>query len=256
MATRGASNALTATERMQGPLRWQTATITRTLAQTLRVKSFWLRLSRPFAFRAGQHVDVRLTAEDGYTARRSYSIASAPGAGEEIELAIELMENGEVSPYFHEIAQEGDEIELRGPIGGYFIWNASEKGAVLLIGGGSGIVPLMSMARHHAKAQSRAPMLLLTSARSQDDLIFRDELAALKARENGFQLVTTFTRDAGGDYARRVDAEMMREVIALLPEAPKEVFVCGSNPFVEAVNQSAIAAGIAPAIIRNERYGG
>ncbi|MFZ1989433.1 MAG: ferredoxin reductase [Alphaproteobacteria bacterium] len=245
-----------ATER--GPLRWQTAKITRIAVQTPRVKSFWLRLSQPFDFRAGQHVDIRLTADDGYSVRRSYSIASAPGASDEIELAIELMENGEVSPFFHEVAQEGDDIELRGPIGGYFIWNASNAEPVLLIGGGSGIVPLMSMARHHAKEGSRAPMLLLYSARTREDLMFRDELAELRLRGGGFQLVTALTRDAAGaaDYARRVDAEMMQEVIARLPARPREVFVCGSNPFVEAANQSVIAAGIAPSIIRNERYGG
>ena len=249
---------MTATERTREPLRWQTAKIARIAVQTPRVRSFWLRLSRPFGFLAGQHVDIRLTADDGYSARRSYSIASAPGVGDEIELAIELMENGEVSPFFHEVAQEGDDIELRGPIGGYFIWNASEPGAVLLVGGGSGIVPLMSMARHHAKEDSRAPMLLLYSARTSDDLIFRDELASLKARRGSFQLVTSLTRDPAGtaDYSRRVDAEMMREVIARLPEPPREVFVCGSNPFVEAAGQGAIMAGVAPKIIRTERYGG
>ena len=245
-----------ATERE--PLRWQTAKITRIAVQTPRVKSFWLRLAQPFEFRAGQHVDIRLTADDGYSARRSYSIASAPGAGDEIELAIELMENGEVSPFFHEVAQEGDDIELRGPIGGYFVWNASEEGAVLLVGGGSGIVPLMSMARHHAKAGSNAPMLLLYSARAREDLMFRGELSELSARSGGFQLVTALTRDAadGADYSRRVDAEMMRDVIARLPQTPREVFVCGSNPFVEAAGQGAITAGIPREIIRTERYGG
>jgi len=252
---------LTATTEWKAPapLRWQKALILRVAPQTPRVKSFWLQLSQPFAFRAGQHVEVRLTAEDGYAARRSYSIASAPGEATEIELAIELMANGEVSPYFHEIARAGDEIELRGPIGGHFIWTATEPGAVLMVGGGSGVVPLMSMARHHAKERSQAPMLLLYSARSRDDLIFAQDLSSLQARGGGFMLALALSRgglDRGIDFARRVDAEMMREVLARLPRRPEKVFVCGSNRFVEAAAQAAIAAGIPPDIIRTERYGG
>ncbi|RUW71226.1 FAD-binding oxidoreductase, partial [Mesorhizobium sp. M1E.F.Ca.ET.063.01.1.1] len=127
---------------------WQTATISRIEKRTPRVTSFWFQPSRPFTHLAGQHVDVRLTAPDGYQARRSYSIASAPEAGAGIELAIERLDDGEVSPFFHDVAAVGDEIELRGPLGGHFIWEASDGGPVLLVGGGSGVVPLMAMVRH------------------------------------------------------------------------------------------------------------
>jgi ferredoxin-NADP reductase len=239
-------------------LRWQLATIVEIVRQTRTVSSFFFKLPQPFAFRAGQHVDVRLTAPDGYQAQRSYSIASAPNAADVIELVIERLEDGEVSPFFHDVARAGDEIELRGPIGGHFIWSVEEGGPILLVGGGSGVVPLMSMIRHRASERSTAAMLLLFSARTWDDVIYRDELLSLHERHDGFELAIALTREAArrpGDFGRRVDKTMMMEMLARQP-GPRQVYVCGSNPFVEAAAQSLIEAGTAMEIIRTERYGG
>lgn len=239
-------------------LLWQSATITAAADLTPRVKGFTFALPQPFAFKAGQHVDVKLTAPDGYSAQRSYSIASAPGA-REIELAIERLEDGEISPFFHEIAAVGDDIELRGPIGGHFIWQPDDGGPLLLIGGGSGVVPLMSMVRHRAATGATAPVLLLFSARSWDEVIWRDELLGFDDRHDGFELVMTLTRDTARrprDFARRLDVAMMKELLARLPAPPRRVFVCGANRFVEAATQSAIDCGVSPTIIATERYGG
>ncbi len=202
---------------------------------------------------------MRLTAPDGYQAERSYSIASAPGAGGAFELAIERLDDGEVSPFFHDVAAVGDTIELRGPIGGHFVWSAEDGGPVLLIGGGSGVVPLLSMVRHRAAERADAPMTLLYSARMWDELIYADELVGLAERRDGFDLAFALTREPArraGDYSRRVDRAMLAERLALLPEPPARAYVCGSNPFVEAATTAAIAAGLPPAIIRTERYGG
>ena len=245
-------------------LNWRRAVISDIVTRTATVKSFFVSLLEPMPFIAGQHVDVRLTAEDGYQAQRSYSIASAPelanaAAPYAFELAIDRLDDGEVSPYFHDVAAVGDEIEFRGPIGGYFVWRVRDGGPILLIGGGSGVVPLMSMIRHRAAAHSAAPMALLFSARTWSDVIFRDELLALHGQANGFELKIALTREALSHesvFSRRVDTAMLGETIARLPQPPKQVFICGSNPFVEAAAQSAIEAGLASAIIRTERYGG
>lgn len=237
---------------------WQTATITGIEKRTPRVTSFFFQLSRPFAYRAGQHVDVRLTAPDGYQARRSYSIASAPEAGATIELAIEKLDDGEVSPFFHEVAAVGDEVELRGPLGGHFVWSDSEGGPILLVGGGSGVVPLMAMVRHRVARKSAVPVALVFSVRVWEAVIFRDELIGLDDRGDGFDLVLTLTREASrrpADYSRRVDAAMMMQSMARLPEAPKLAFVCGSNAFVSAAAQALIDAGVPAGLIRTERYG-
>jgi len=227
------------------------------------VKSYFVAPSQPFEFRAGQHVDVRLTAPDGYQAERSYSIASAPEAGTPLELAIELLDDGEVSPYFHEIAEVGDEIEIRGPIGGHFVWSRSEGGPLLLIGGGSGVVPLMAMIRHYARRPASEPrgpeVLLLLAARTTDEVIFRRELLELDQAHAGFLLLLALSRERAErqqDYSRRIDREMLAEVLERLPAPPKQAFVCGSNPFVEAAAQSLVGAGVAPSSVRTERYGG
>jgi ferredoxin-NADP reductase len=204
-------------------------------------------------------VDIRLTAPDGYQAQRSYSIASAPESPNTLELTIERLVDGEVSPFFHDVAAVGDDIELRGPIGGHFVWSTADGGPVVFVGGGSGVVPLMCMIRHRAKRASTVPTLLLFSARTWDDVIFRDELLGLHREKTGFELVIALTRDSArreGDYSRRVDASMMSEVLARFSLAPKQVFICGSNPFVEAAAQGLIAASIPASIIRTERYGG
>jgi ferredoxin-NADP reductase len=240
------------------PIPWQSATVTDIRPQTPTIKSFFFRLARPFAFQAGQHVDVRLTAPDGYRAQRSYSIASAPADSPQIELAIDLLAGGEVSPFFHEVVAAGDEIELRGPLGGYFVWPPDDAGPLLLVGGGSGLVPLMAMIRHRRSLAAAPPVVLLLSARTWDDVLYRDELLACDARNDGFTLVLTLTREPArrpGDYARRIDAAMMSGVLARLPAAPKIVYVCGANAFADAAADGALAAGIAAAAIRTERYG-
>lgn len=237
---------------------WQTATVVRIAAGTPRIKRFFFALSQPFAFQAGQHVDLRLTAPDGYRAMRSYSIASAPQESATIELAVERLDEGEVSAFFHEVVTVGDAIELRGPLGGYFLWPADDDGPLLLVGGGSGIVPLMSMIRHRRAIDDRRAVLLLYSVRTASDLLYGDELASLEQRKDGFSLVIAATREQPAraqDYGRRVDSAMMAEVIARLPATPKAVFVCGSNPFVNAAADGAVAAGIPAHDIRTERYG-
>ncbi len=237
---------------------WQTVTIRRIEKRAPSITSFFLQPSRRFPYRAGQHVDVRLTASDGYQARRSYSIASAPEAGETIELAIERLDDGEVSPFFHDIAAVGDEFELRGPLGGHFVWSDSDGGPLLLVGGGSGVVPLMAMIRHRAARKSTVPAVLVFSARVWDEVIFRDELIGLDDRRDGIDLVLTLTREAArrpGDYSRRVDVAMMEQSMVRLPAPPRFAFICGSNAFVSAGAQALIDAGVPAGLIRTERYG-
>jgi ferredoxin-NADP reductase len=208
---------------------------------------------------AGQHVDVRLTAPDGYQAQRSYSIASAPESTGDLELVIERLDDGEVSPFFHEVAAVGDAIELRGPIGGYFQWTPDAADPVLLVGGGSGVVPLMSMIRHRAARRALVPMVLLLSVRSWEDMAFREDLLQLASRDDGFHFEIATTRSLPqrpGDYHRRVDAAMMAQVLQHLPATPATVYVCGSDPFVEAAAQALIASAVSADVIRTERYGG
>ncbi len=240
------------------PRLWQTATIVDIIPQSPRVRSYRLRPAEPFHFTAGQHAEVRLTAPDGYRAQRSYSISSAPEVSDTIELTIERLDDGEVSPYFHEVAAVGDEIELRGPLGGHFIWNVYDGGPLLLIGGGSGVCPLVSMIRHRTMQQSEVPVVLLFSARNREEILFREELYGLHRLDNGFQLVLTLTREQmphPGDYGRRLDTMIMADVLARLPAMPCYVFACGSNPFVEAASQAAIDVGVPATAIRTERYG-
>jgi ferredoxin-NADP reductase len=238
---------------------WQTAVVKGIIPQTARMKSFILAPPRPFEFLAGQHVNVRLTAPDGYRAMRSYSIASPPEDPCRIELAVERLEDGEVSPFLHDVVQVGDEIEIQGPLGGHFIWSKPDGGPLLLVGGGSGLVPLMAIIRHREVVARDVPIVLLLSARNWDDVLYRDELLALHERRNGFTLVLTLTREPPKrdvDYGRRVDASMMAEVLRRLPGSPRHVFACGTNPFVNAAVDGAIAAGTPAPIIRTERYGG
>jgi ferredoxin-NADP reductase len=239
------------------PLAWQTATITRIERQTPRILSFFFRVTLA-AHEAGQHVDVRLTADDGYQAQRSYSIASAPGAPE-LELAIERLDDGEVSPYFHDVAQPGDTVELRGPIGGHFVWRAEDGGPLLLIGGGSGIVPLAAIARHRDQVAPDVPTLLVASARQWADLLYRDELLAMSDRMPGFSMCVTTTREPRrrpGDYDRRLDAMLLSAILARWQRVPRHVYVCGSTPFVETVATLLTHAHVPPMRIRTERYGG
>jgi ferredoxin-NADP reductase len=241
------------------PLGWRAATIERIVVQTPTVKSFVLRPRAWRPFLPGQHIDVRLTASDGYAARRSYSITSAPESQGVFELAVERLDHGEVSPYFHEVAAVGDAIEVDGPFTEHFVWRSTTDGAVLLVGGGSGVAPFVSMVRHRATLTDPPPMVLLYSARTWDDVIYRDELLRHAAEQSGLRVVLCLTRDAPrrpGDYGRRIDAAIVTDVLAAMPEPPRLTFVCGANPFVETVTMHLVALGTAPETIRTERYGG
>jgi ferredoxin-NADP reductase len=235
-----------------GRLTWRVATIADVRPETPRVKTLVLDVPGWEGHRGGQHVDVRLTAEDGYQAQRSYSIASSANA-ERVELTVEGIDDGEVSPYLTGDARAGDQFEIRGPVGGYFVWDPDPGGPVLLVGGGSGVVPLMAMARQRAVDGDEVPTRLLYSARAWDDVIYRDELEALSG--DGFDVVYTLTREqpAGwSGYARRVDRDLLAEV------APPELalaFVCGPTPFVEAVAQALVELSHDPAKIKTERFG-
>ena len=237
-----------------GRLTWQVAEVAQVRPETGRVKTLSLDVAGWTGHRAGQHVDVRLTAEDGYQAQRSYSIASAQ-AGPRVELTVERIDDGEVSPYLTEGAQPGDLFELRGPVGGYFVWDPAPGGAVLLVGGGSGVVPLMAMVRQRAADGDDIPTRLLYSARSQDDIIYRDELALLAGRGDGLEVVYTLTREqppGWSGYGRRVDRELLDEVG---PDELALTFVCGPTPFVEAVAEALVGLGHDPSRIKTERFG-
>ncbi|MBX9930119.1 MAG: ferredoxin reductase [Methylobacterium sp.] len=238
---------------------WQSCVIDGIVQQTPSVKSFFLRLSRPFAHIAGQHVDIRLTAPDGYNAMRSYSIASAAASSPIIELAIERLSDGEVSLFFHDIALIGDEIELRGPLGGHFLWPEPAVDAVLLIGAGSGLVPLMAMIRQRSTLKPTVPTALLLSAQTAEDVLFSKELHSIEIRDAEFVLALAITREIpirASDFARRIDVAMVQDVLARLHRKPTQVFVCGSNGFVNIATESALLAGLDASIIKTERYGG
>jgi ferredoxin-NADP reductase len=206
--------------------------------------------------RAGQHVDVRLTAEDGYQAQRSYSIATPADAGR-IELTIEVLPDGEVSGYLGDELREGDEIELRGPIGGWFAWGPEDGGPLLLVAGGSGVVPLAAMVRERARAGSAVPTRLLLSARTEADVFYRAELEDLADGDAALQLVLTLTRERNPVWSGRrgrVDGALLEEV-AFGPADCPHAFVCGPTAFVEAVADALVALGHAPERVRTERFG-
>jgi ferredoxin-NADP reductase len=230
------------------PVRWQLADVRELIEETPQVKTIVLDPPDWPGHRAGQHVDVRLTAEDGYQAQRSYSIASPP-EDERLAITVERLDDGEVSPYLTEELVVGDKLELRGPIGGYFVWEAELGGPLLLVGGGSGVVPLMSILRHRATADPTVAARLLYSARSFDDVIYREELER-------FEVIYTLTRErppGWTGYARRVDDEMLREVAD--PSAEGLAYVCGPTRFVEAVADGLVGVGYAPERVRTERFG-
>jgi ferredoxin-NADP reductase len=206
--------------------------------------------------RAGQHVDVRLTAEDGYQAQRSYSIAT-PADGERIELTVEVLPDGEVSGYLGEELREGDEIELRGPIGGWFAWGPEDGGPLLLVAGGSGVVPLAAMVRDRARARSDVPAQLVLSARTEADVFYRAELEALAKEDATLDLVLTLTRERNPAWAGRkgrVDRMLLDDVAFPAAERP-HAFVCGPTGFVEAVADALVDLGHAPELVRTERFG-
>jgi ferredoxin-NADP reductase len=243
---------------------WRVATVIEVVSETARARTLFLDVPGWPGHRAGQHVDVRLTAEDGYQTERSYSIASPP-EDSRLALTIERLEDGEVSPYLVDELRAGDQVEIRGPIGGYFVWDVSLGGPLLLVAGGSGIVPLMAMLRHRdaalaksgAEARHRVPARLLYSSRRWDEVIYRDELGELARKDDTLEVVHTLTRLAPADwkgFTRRIDRMMLAEVAWPATEKP-QIFVCGPTPLVESAAASLVELGHQPAFVKTERFG-
>jgi ferredoxin-NADP reductase len=229
---------------VRAPGRWQIATVAEVRVETPRTKTFRLALPMWIPHLPGQHYDVRLTAPDGYQAQRSYSIANSPLDEGFVELTIDRLDEGEVSTYFHDVVEQGEEVEVRGPFASYFVWRGEQP--VLLIGGGSGVVPLMSMLRHRRLTMPELPMRLVYSARSEEEIIYADELDE--------DATITLTRAAGEGWSGRsgrIDAELIGSRAYEMGPA----FVCGSNGFVEAASRLLLDAGYDPSRIRTERFG-
>jgi ferredoxin-NADP reductase len=238
-------------------LEWQAGAVTRIVAENSRTKTFTVSLPKWMAHRSGQHYDVRLTGPDGYQAERSYSVASEPERMGEIDLTVERIDDGEVSPYLHDVLVAGDQLEVRGPIGGYFVWDVSQGGPLLLIAGGSGIVPLMAMLRHRKAQGCAIPARLLYSTRSPGDVIYRDELDALARAGGGLEIIFTFTRTVPANwsgYHRRIDPTMVAAVKAPLGDGIR-AYVCGPTQLVEAVSDALVMSGEPAEAIRTERFG-
>jgi ferredoxin-NADP reductase len=237
---------------------WQLGTVKSIRQETPRVKTFTLALPHFTPHLAGQHYDLRLTAEGGYQAERSYSIASPPEQTGEIELTVELVEDGEVSGYLFDGVGVGDELELRGPIGGYFVWRGEPSAPpLLLVGGGSGVVPLMAMLRHRRGVGLRTPAVLLFSVRTPEEVIYQAELESLARADPSFTLLLDYTRQAPAGWAgyqRRIDTAMLAEVVGKFT-TPPQAFVCGPTGLVEAVANGLQAAGLPPELILTERFG-
>jgi ferredoxin-NADP reductase len=238
---------------------WQEAKVERVVDETPTVKSYFLKPRDWPGFMAGQHVDVRLTAPDGYQAQRSYSIGSAPEDAE-VELVIEKLDTGEVSPFFHDVVQVGDTIEMRGPIGGHFTWSKADGGPLLLLGGGSGVVPMMSILRHRMNVAPEVPTVLIYSVRHHSDIIFRDELFARAERDPNLSVVVTVTREPSQDprvRSGRINDKLVADVFARFDGAmPRRAYVCGANAFVDVASRLLLDMGVPFPAIKTERYGG
>jgi ferredoxin-NADP reductase len=237
-------------------LDWQRAELRDVVIETYRVKTLLLRVPSWLGHLPGQHVDIRLTAEDGYQAQRSYSIASAPG-GELLALTVERVENGEVSPYLVDELHAGDQFELRGPIGGYFVWTTTMGGPLCLIAGGSGIAPLMAMLRHRDARNSRIPTVVLYSSRSLEDVIYRDALDAMARRDGELRLVHALTRiqpEGWTGHRGRINKDLLAEA-TFAPERRPKICICGPTPFVESVSELLVELGHQPLSIKTERFG-
>jgi ferredoxin-NADP reductase len=243
---------------------WRAATVIDVVPETRETRTLVLDVPDWPGHRAGQHVDVRLTSEDGYQAERSYSIASPP-EDQNLALTIERLDDGEVSPYLSDELGTGDKLELRGPIGGYFVWDVATGGPLLLVGGGSGIVPLMAMVRHRfaalaeadAATRRRLRARLLYSSRRWEDVIYRDELARLTAGDDTLEVIHTITREppkSWTGFRRRIDRAMLEELSWPASEQPR-IFVCGPTPLVESVAASLVELGHSPALVKTERFG-
>ena len=242
---------------MKPTLNWQIASIANIKPETANVKTFTLKLPAWMRHRAGQHYDIRLTAEDGYQTQRSYSIASEPEREGEADITVERIADGEVSSYLHDVVIPGDRVEVRGPIGGYFVWEAVMTEPLLLIAGGSGVVPLMSMLRHRAASRANNPTALLYSSRSFEDVIYYNELDVLSKANGGPKVFHTLTRSRPADwkgYARRIDEAMLREVAGPLGRSA-QVFICGPTLMVESAANALVKIGIDSNRIRTERFG-
>jgi len=242
---------------MKTALVWQVATATAIRPETPRVKTFTFALPEWMPHRAGQHYDLRLTAEDGYQAQRSYSVASPPERRGEVDLTVERVEDGEVSTHLHEVLVAGDRLEMRGPIGGHFVWDAVRSEPLLLVAGGSGIVPLMSMLRHRLAAEANNPACLIYSSRTHADIIYERELEQLRRATAGPRIVHTLTRSQPSGwkgYSRRVDAEMLAEAVRPLG-AMVQAYVCGPTLFAESVANALVSLGLSEGQIRTERFG-
>jgi ferredoxin-NADP reductase len=236
-------------------VRWLVATVAETVPETATAVTLRLDVADWPGHRAGQHVDVRLTAEDGYSAQRSYSIASAPETSERIELTVVRIDDGEVSPYLATTLDVGDQLELRGPIGGYFVWDGGDARPVLLVGGGSGVVPLMAMLRRHAIVDDASEMHLVYSARTEGDLLYRTELETLVSDRR--KVTITLTRETSASWKGlrgRVDSGLLAEVGWRQDVAP-QFYVCGPTPFVEAAADALVGLGHVPGDIKTERFG-
>jgi ferredoxin-NADP reductase len=235
-------------------LAWRLVSVDDVRPETPRAKTLVLDVPEWPGHLPGQHVDVRLTAEDGYQAQRSYSISSAPGS-DRLELTVELVDDGEVSPYLTEEARSGDQFELRGPIGGYFVWDGTPERPLFLVGGGSGLAPLMAMLRHHRDTKSALPAQLLLSVRALEDVLFRDELESLRDSA-GIQITLTRGQAPPGwtGFTGRVNGEMLAAA-GPDPSAQPGVYVCGPTGFVEQVADLLVSRGHAPANVYTERFG-
>lgn len=242
---------------LPGRLSWQVGEVVGARAETATARSLTFAVASWPGHRAGQHVDVRLTAEDGYQVERSYSIASPPEDGARVTITVERLEDGEVSPYLADELGVGDRLELRGPIGGYFVWEARLGGPLLLVAGGSGIAPLMAMIRHRDATRSTVPTRLLYSSRSFEALIYRDELARIARDGSGIEARYALTRSqppGWTGYRRRIDADMLREVAWPSDRRP-QAFICGPTEFVESAAAILLALGHAPERVKTERFG-
>ena len=242
---------------MVSPIAWQLATVAGIRDETSAVRTFTLALPEWPGHRAGQHVDLRLTAEDGYSVERSYSIASEPERIGELDITVERIPDGEVSPFLHDIVVEGDRLEVRGPIGGYFVWEAAVGGPLLLVAGGSGVVPLMAIIRHRQQAGSHVPTRLLFSSRNLEDIIYRDELDQLAAENDGFEVIHTLTRSqppGWNGYARRIDDRMLADALEPLGITAR-VYICGPTALVEVAANALVRLGLPADRVRTERFG-
>jgi ferredoxin-NADP reductase len=239
-----------------GRLNWQIAEVAEVIEETPRVKSLALQIPEWIGHRAGQHLDVRLTAEDGYQAQRSYSIGSAP-EDDRVMITVERLEDGEVSPYLTDVLVPEDQLEVRGPIGGFFVWESKLGGPLLLIAGGSGVVPLMAMVRHAAITGADADVRLLFSSRALDDVIYRDELERTAKNNKRIDVFHTLTRsqpEGWKGYARRVDRKMLKEVAWPAKKEP-QTFICGPTSFVEGVSGTLVEMGYPAQRVKTERFG-